>query len=156
MWHRLRSLARTRLVRRAQHDRDLDDEIRFHLAEDIKLRIDRGASAADAERDARRAFGSIALTKENSRGVWVPMALEQLLQDLRLGLRIFTKSPALAGTAALLVALVVGGFLYGVTPTDSRTYLAVFGLLATSSLLACYLPARRASRINPLQALRQD
>jgi putative ABC transport system permease protein len=108
-WQRFRSLTRTRLLRRAPGDRDLDDEIGFHLAEDIKLRIERGASADDAERDARRAFGSVALTKENSRAVWVPTALEQLLQDLRLGLRIFTKSPALAATAVILVALVVGG-----------------------------------------------
>ena len=46
--------------------------------------------------------------------------------------------------------------LVGVTPTDARTYLGVFALLAFASLLACYLPARRASRIDPIQALRQE
>jgi predicted permease len=46
--------------------------------------------------------------------------------------------------------------LTGVTPSDAPTYVGVFTLLAIMSLLACYLPARRASRINPVDALRQE
>ena len=46
--------------------------------------------------------------------------------------------------------------LVGVTPTDAPTYLGVLTLLAIASLLACYLPARRASRIDPNEALRQE
>jgi predicted permease len=46
--------------------------------------------------------------------------------------------------------------LIGVTPADAPTYVGVFTLLAITSLLACYLPARRASRINPVDALRQE
>ncbi len=48
------------------------------------------------------------------------------------------------------------GFLSGVSPTDSLTYLGVVGLLAVISLFACYVPARRAARIDPMEALRQD
>jgi putative ABC transport system permease protein len=44
----------------------------------------------------------------------------------------------------------VRSLLYGITPTDAATYLGVF------SLLACYLPAHRAARIDPMQALRQE
>jgi putative ABC transport system permease protein len=59
---------------------------------------------------------------------------------------------------ALSVAAGVGlrGLLYGVSPTDARTYAAVFVVLAAASLAACYLPARRATRIDPMQALRQE
>jgi putative ABC transport system permease protein len=46
--------------------------------------------------------------------------------------------------------------LTGVTPTDAPTYAGVLVLLSVASLLACYLPAYRASRINPIDALRQE
>lgn len=46
--------------------------------------------------------------------------------------------------------------LFGITPTDARTYVTVTILLAAVSLLASYLPARRAARIDPIQALRED
>jgi putative ABC transport system permease protein len=46
--------------------------------------------------------------------------------------------------------------LYGVTATDPRTFAAVIALLATIALLASYLPARRASRVDPIAVLRAD
>jgi putative ABC transport system permease protein len=57
-------------------------------------------------------------------------------------------------SAALATAL--RAVLFGVTPTDAPTYAAVFALLAAVSLFASYVPARRASRIDPVQALRQE
>jgi putative ABC transport system permease protein len=56
--------------------------------------------------------------------------------------------------AAVVTAL--WSLLYGVTLTDARAYLAVTFVLSVASLLACYLPARRASRIDPLSALRYE
>jgi putative ABC transport system permease protein len=53
-------------------------------------------------------------------------------------------------------AKALGSLLYGITATDAPTYLGVFTLLSTVSLVACYLPARRAARIDPMQALRQE
>ena len=50
----------------------------------------------------------------------------------------------------------VRAWLYGVTPTDAATYIGVIAVLASASLVACYLPARRAARTDPMQALRQD
>ena len=46
--------------------------------------------------------------------------------------------------------------LFGVTPTDPVTYAGVFALLGVASLLAAYLPAWRAGRVNVVDALRQE
>jgi predicted permease len=106
---RLWTLLRRLLLLRAQEDRDLDDELAFHLAEETRLRLERGASPEDAARGARLAFGSVTLAKETTRGVWVSGAMERLLQDLRFGFRILTNAPVLLLSAATLVALVIGG-----------------------------------------------
>ena len=60
----------------------------------------------------------------------------------------------LAGAAAL--ARIVRSLLFGVEPTDAFTFALVALLLATVALLACYLPARRATATDPLEALRVE
>jgi predicted permease len=63
---------------------------------------------------------------------------------------------AIGFALSLAAGMAFRSLLVGVTPTDGRTYLGVFTLLAAASLVACYLPARRASRVNPIEALRQE
>jgi putative ABC transport system permease protein len=60
----------------------------------------------------------------------------------------------IAGSASLTHFL--SGFLYGVRPTDLVTFLSAAALLAGAALLACYLPARKAARVDPLVALRDE
>jgi ABC-type antimicrobial peptide transport system permease subunit len=57
---------------------------------------------------------------------------------------------------ALAFTRLIRNSLFGVLPTDLLTYLASAVLLGAAALIACYLPARRASRIDPMLALRHD
>ena len=50
----------------------------------------------------------------------------------------------------------MSAMLFGVKPTDVLTFASVAGLLCLVALLACYLPARRAAKLDPMQALRSD
>jgi predicted permease len=94
--------------RRRNRDRDLDEELGYHLERQIELNIRSGLSPDEARRQALLQFGNVPLIKEDTRAVWTRVGLEQLLQDLRVGARILTKSPGLSATSAILIALVVG------------------------------------------------
>lgn len=70
-------------------------------------------------------------------------------------------TPVIAGlvigmAGALVATRSIGGLLFGVPATDPVTYSAVIGVLLLAGLLACWVPARRAARIDPLEALRQE
>ena len=108
----LRSLAtwvRRSILRRRSDDGDLDEEIRFHLAQETARRAAQGGPLSEAARGARLALGGAALVKERTRAVWVSSTVEQLAQDLRYGVRILRRSPGLSATVVTLVALVIGG-----------------------------------------------
>jgi putative ABC transport system permease protein len=57
---------------------------------------------------------------------------------------------------SMAVAMAARSVLFNVTPTDPQTYAGVFAILAVVSLVACCLPARGASRVDPVRALRQE
>ncbi|HKB09597.1 MAG TPA: FtsX-like permease family protein, partial [Vicinamibacterales bacterium] len=75
---------------------------------------------------------------------------------MREGLRLTAAGLAIGCAISLAAATGLRSLLYGVTPTDPWTYAAVFALLGAASLIACYLPARRSARIDPMQALREE
>ena len=72
------------------------------------------------------------------------------------GLRLTIAGLAIGVALSLAAARALRSMLFGVSPSDPATYGGVVVVLAAASLLACWLPARRASRVDPIQALRQE
>jgi ABC-type antimicrobial peptide transport system permease subunit len=75
---------------------------------------------------------------------------------LRQGLRLAIAGAAVGLLGSLIVSHSMAGLLYGVRPTDPLNFAGVTVLLLAVAVLACYVPARRAVRVDPLIALRHE
>jgi len=94
---------------RARHPLDdLDDDIRDHIERETQDNVDRGMAREEAQRAALRKFGGLLRTKEDTRAVWIPIVLEQLVQDLRYAFRTLRGSPGFALGVILTIAVGVG------------------------------------------------
>jgi putative ABC transport system permease protein len=72
------------------------------------------------------------------------------------GMRIIALGLAIGVAGALGLTRLASGLLFGVAPTDLLTFIVTTGLLAAVAFVACYVPARRASRVDPALALRSE
>jgi len=77
------------------------------------------------------------------------MILNQGMRTIVIGVAI-----GLAGSLALTRTL--SSLLFGITATDPLTFASVIALLIVTALLACYIPARRATKVDPMVALRYE
>jgi putative ABC transport system permease protein len=78
------------------------------------------------------------------------------VEALRWGLLPVLLGAAAGVAASLLGGRLIAGFLYGVAPTDAVTVLGVVAALGSVALAANWIPARRASRLDPSEALRAE
>jgi predicted permease len=120
-------------------------------------------------------FGALALLLA-SIGVYAMMAFSVLQRTREIGIRIALgargsevialfvrrgmRLTAIGVGIGIALSLAVGklmqGLLFGLTPTDTATFVGVAGLLALVALAACWFPARRAAAVDPLNALRSE
>ncbi len=107
-------------------------------------------------------YGTISyLVSERTRDIGIRIALGaqrsailRMVLNQGLGLALAGIGVGLAG--ALLVGHLMAGLLFGVSPYDPVTFLGITAILVLVALVACYLPARRAVRVDPIVALRAD
>jgi len=94
------------MIRRTPDLDDLDREIRDHIDAETLDNLAQGMSEADARAAAIRKFGNVTRVKEDVRGVWIPLWVDQLRQDARDAARQVRRNPALS--LAIIVTLALG------------------------------------------------
>lgn len=96
------------LLWRRNADAELDEELRFHLEQQIAENRAAGMDAEEARYAALRTFGNPASLRDNTRATWNWNGLEQFAHDLRIGARTLRRTPGFAIIAILITALGIG------------------------------------------------
>jgi len=89
-------------------DRELDEELRFHMESRKEEMVRQGVSAQEAERTVRRRMGNSLATRERSRDIRLMPWMESLWRDLRFGMRVLAKDRVVTAAAVVSLALAIG------------------------------------------------
>jgi predicted permease len=104
-------------------------------------------------------MGNAVSQRTNEIGVRMALGAQRreiMAMVLREGAWLGLTGLALGVAIALAGTRLIASSLFGVTPTDASTYAAVVLLMLAVGLIACYIPARRAARVDPLRAIRAE
>jgi putative ABC transport system permease protein len=98
---------------------------------------------------------------QRTQEMGIRMALGAQVSDvlklvLKQGMMLALAGEVIGLIGALALTRLMRGLLFGVTPNDATTFVVVISILSIVALLACYLPARRATKVDPLIALRYE
>lgn len=113
-WSRLGNAARTGHV-----DRELDEELQFHIDEAIETLVAEGVTREDATARVRRKFGNQLRWREQSRDVKLLPWLDSLIRDIRMGLRMLRKNAAVTAAAVLSLSLALGATVAAFSLVDA-------------------------------------
>src|ERR1035441_10187381 len=134
LFHRLRAL-----FRKEELDQELSEELAFHIQQETEENIAAGMSAEEARYAAMRKFGGIDQVKEECRDAWGLRFIDDLLQDVRFGLRMLGKNPGFTAVVVLPLALGIG------------VNTAIFSLV--DELLLWSVPAREPNRLVKIEGV---
>jgi len=101
------------------------------------------------------------MVMQQTNEIGIRMALGAQKRDIlrlvvRHGMRLVMAGAAVGLLGAWGVTRLMDSLLYGITPRDPVTFFGVTGLLVAAALLACYVPACRAAKLDPMVALRYE
>ena len=155
--------------------RTLDPALPVHRLTTLDHVRDAATTGQRAGASVLAVFGALALllasiglhgvmlftVRQRTREIGIRMALgasagEVVRQFVRYGLRLAARGMAIGFVLALAGTQLARTFLFGVTPTDAMTFVLVVSVFTAVALVACWLPARRASLVDPMTVMRAE
>ena len=109
------------LLQRDRRERELDDELQFHLEMKQRELESRGLDRAAAARAARRSLGNLPLTRDHARDVWIAPWLESVVQDVRSAGRLLARNGRFTIAAVAALACGIGVSTTGFTVVNAVT-----------------------------------